>query len=382
VNRTTEHEEIRQKPHSHQRHRDLRKRKPGLARFATRLAQGVALVAMLLALPAAALEQEVTTVTVMGEAVIEGPDLAQARRRGLQDAFTAAITQAMGAYLSANSFTRNFESIERGVYSRTEGYIKTYEILGERSTDGLLTLEVRVDVSNAPLKDDLTALGILLDAIGNPVMRVEGEEQSLAVPVAVRRFEEELARNGFQVQSSEAAAHDVLIRLGGRVQSTNEIGGLGMYGAVVFVEATATWQPGGRAIGSVAESANGAGLNVDAALQDAYAKAADKAFPTLLDRLVRAWQAERNAGRLVAIEVQAGDLAEITSFKQRLSRVFGVDKVDLKGFQPGRGELLVRFRGTTPELAELIQMTEFQNHSVRVTGVENNGLALSVAARR
>lgn len=327
-------------------------------------------------------DQQTTAVTVQGEALIEEGDLPRARQRALQEAFSAALTQAMGTYLTADSYTRNFESIDRNVYSRIEGYIKTYEILGERTDDGLLSLEVRVQVSSEPLEDDLTALGILLDAIGNPVMRVEGDEQGLAVPVSVRRFEEALARDGFQVLSSDGAGPDVLIRLDGRVQSTNEIGGLGMYGALVSVDATASWQPGGHTIGSITENANGAGLNVDAALEDAYAKAADKAFPALLDRLVRAWQQERNAGRLVAIEVHTGDLADLTSFKQRLGRVFGVDKVDLKGFQPGRGDLIVRFRGTTPELAELIQMTEFQHHSVRVTGVDNKGLVLTVAGRR
>ena len=184
------------------------------------------------------------------------------------------------------------------------------------------------------------------------------------------------------MQSSETNPHDVLIQLTGRVQSANEIGGLGMFGAVATLEAAATWQPGGRAIGSAAESANGTGLTVQAALQNAYGTAADKAFPALLDRITSAWKIDRSSGRLVPIEVQAAELSDLTGFRRRLGRVFGVDQVDLKGFQPGHGDLLVRFRGSAPQLAELIQMTEFQDHSVRVTAVDNSALALSVGARR
>ena len=309
----------------------------------------VFLVALANVTPAS--EQGIATVTVQGDALIEGADLPQARQRALQEAFSAALTQVMGAYLTADSYTRNFESIERNLYSRTEGYIKTYEVVKEAPAEGLLELTVRVQVSTEPLKDDLTALGILLDAVGNPLTLVQGEEQGLDVPISVRKFEEELTRHGFQVQSVESSPHDVLVRLSGRVQGTNEIGGLGMYGAIVSLEATASWQPAGRTIGSIAESANGAGLSVEAALKGAYGKAAEKAFPALLERVTEAWQAERSTGRLVQIEVHTAEMSELTGFKRQLGRVFGVDKVELKGFRPGRGDLLVRFRGSAPHLA-------------------------------
>lgn len=325
--------------------------------------------------------QDITTVTVQGEALIEGADLPRARQRALQEAFNVALTQVMGAYLTADSYTRNYESIERNVYSRTEGYIKTYEVVKEAPEEGLLELTVRVEVSAEPLKDDLTALGILLDAMGNPLTFVQGDEEGLDSAVSARSFEENLARHGFQVQSSGGSSHDLLILLRGRLQSTNELGGLGMYGAVVSLEATASWQPDGRSIGSVAESANGAGLTAEAALKDAYGKAADKAFPSLLERVTHAWQAERSTGRLVSVEVDSAEMADVAGFKRELSRFFGVDKVELKGFQPGRGDLLVRFRGNAPQLAELIDMRDFQRYSVRVTAVDGSALAVSVAAR-
>ncbi|MBK1646492.1 hypothetical protein CKO25_17940 [Thiocapsa imhoffii] len=324
---------------------------------------------------------DITVITVEGEALIEGADIPAARQRALQEAFTAALTQALGAYLTADSFTRNFESIDRGVYSRTQGYIKTYNILNEDTNDGLLALQVEAQVSTEPLQDDLLALGILLDGTGNPVMQVQGTEEGLDLPVSPRMLQERLSQQGFQVQSVVTHPHDVMIQVNGKVQSTNEIGRMGMYGAIVVLDANASWQPGGRTIASAAESANGAGLSVQAALQDAYAKAADKLFPTLLERITSAWQAELNAGRLVSIAIDAADLSEVTAFKRRLGRIFGVDQVDMKSFTPGRGDLVVRFRGSAPQLAELIQMTDFRNPALRVISVDNSAIALSIGLR-
>jgi hypothetical protein len=322
----------------------------------------------------------VKVVTCEGEALIEGADLPAARQRALQEAFAAALTQALGAYLSAESFTRNFESIERGVFTRTEGYIKTYSVLSEAKKDGLFEIQIQAQVSTEPLKDDLLALGILLDAVGNPVLGLEGQEQGLDSPASVRRFREALTRQGFRV-SEAAEGADVLIRLRGSVQSSNALGGVGLYSAVVSLEANAAWRADDRTILNAAETANGAGLNEPAALADAYAKAADRLFPTFLERLTRAWQAEINSGRLVPVQVQVADMAALTRFKQRLGRVFGVEKVELKQFRPGLGDLLVRFRGSPAQLAELTAMTQFQGQTVSLESVSGAGLVVSAQSK-
>ncbi|WP_295587486.1 flagellar assembly protein T N-terminal domain-containing protein [uncultured Lamprocystis sp.] len=319
----------------------------------------------------------VKVVTCAGEALIDGADLPAARQRALQEAFAAALTQTLGAYLSAESFTRNFESIERGVYHRTAGYIKTYSVLDETSKDGVLEVRIEAQVSTGPLKDDLTAMGILLDAVGNPVVAVQGQDQGVDPPASVLRFREEFARQGLRLADS-AEPSDVLLRLRGQVQSSNALGGVGLHGVVVALAAEAVKPADNRAILSAAESANGAGLNETAALADGYAKAADRLFPIVLERLTRAWQAEVNTGRLIPVQVRVADLPALIRFKQRLARVFGVDKVELKQFQPGLGELLVRFRGAPAQLAELTGMTQFLGQAVAVQSVNAAGLVVAV----
>jgi hypothetical protein len=319
----------------------------------------------------------VTVVTCAGEALIEGADLPAARQRALQEAFAAALTQTLGAYLSAESFTRNFESIERGVYHRTAGYIKTYTVLDETNKDGVFEIRIEAQVSTEPLKDDLTAMGILLDAVGNPVLAVQGQEQGVDPPASVLRFREEFARQGLRLADS-GETPDVLIRLRGQMQSSNALGGVGLHGVVVSLTAEAVKPGNNRVILSAAESANGAAPNELAALADAYAKAADRLFPIVLERLTRAWQAEVNTGRIIPVQVQVKDLPALTRFKQRLARVFGVDKVELKQFQPGLGELLVRFRGTSAQLAELTGMSQFQGQAVAVQSVNAVGLVVAV----
>jgi hypothetical protein len=322
-------------------------------------------------------DPDAAVVQVEGEALVTNGNLPEARERALQEAYSAALTKVLGSYISAESYTRNFESIDRGVYSRTRGYIKRYEVLKETTTEGILQLQVRVEVSTAPLKDDLTALGILQDAIGNPLLLVQGEEQSLAPPVSVRKFREDLAQRGFRLAQGETDPADVLIRLRGSLQSSSEIGGVGMYGAIVSLEAAASWRKSGQSILTAAETANGAGINLQSALADGYTKAAQRLFPLFLERLVSSWQAELSTGRLVPIEVRVASLADLTRFKQRLGKIFGIDKVELKQFQPGLGELLVRFRGSAPQLAELIEKTTFPGQTVSVESLNQAGLVIS-----
>ena len=348
------------------------------------LARSLLFVIVLMGTAASAIASEspVTTVTVQGEAVIEGVDLPQARRRALQEAFNAALTRVMGAYITADSYTRNFESIERNLYARTEGYIKTYEVVDELPAEGLLELTVRVDVSTAPLKDDLTALGILLDAVGNPLTSVTGEEEGLEIPVTPSRFQEQLVQQGFRAQSGAALSPDLLIELTGRQRNLSEVGGLGMYSAVVSLEAVASWQPDGRTVATIIETANGAGLYPEAALQEAYTQAADAVFPLLLERVIMAWQVERCTGRLVPVEVTAAEMSDLLGFKRQLGRVFGVDQVELKGFDAGYGHLLVRFHGHATQLAELIDMRDFPQQRVRVVSVDNSSLSVSVVSHQ
>ena len=124
-------------------------------------------------------QERVEVITVEGEALILQNDVVQAKQRALEDAFATAVQKVIGTFVSAESFTQNFVSIDRSVLTKARGYIKSYEVLQDLQTPDTLTLTVQVTVSVDPIRDELAALGILLDAMGNPrVLILVAEEGS------------------------------------------------------------------------------------------------------------------------------------------------------------------------------------------------------------
>lgn len=302
-----------------------------------------------------------TTITVWGEAAVYNGDIPQAKERALQEAFGAAITQVMGTFINAESYTRNFESIERNVFAKTKGYVKNYKILQSLNEADVQSMEVSVTVSRQDIKDDLTAIGILLDAVGNPVCHVSGAEEGMGAPRSVAYFKNELTQKGFHVVETENGNTDILIQLNGTIENRMEIEGAGMNGVIVILEANAFWKDGDRAVVSVRNRANGAGVGEGMALQNAYDTAAKGLLPEFLGQVTAKWQDEVNNGRPVALNVKTDSYSNLNAFKRRLAKIFGVKSIDVQDFVNGKASLLVRFAGKTSLLAEMIAATNFEN---------------------
>jgi len=334
----------------------------------------------LLTLVQAASADELRTVTVQGEALILEGDVPHARQRALQEAFNAAITQIMGSYINAESYTRNFQSIEHSVFSRTQGYVREYRILNETHDGELLALSAEVTVVGDAVLDDLTALGIVLDAIGNPVVRVDGHDEGLSESTSRKFFESLLTARGFQVvDQASAESADVIVRLEGRLRNRSQVGGL--LGAVVELSASAYWQDSDRLITSGSMRANGAGMVEQDALKLAYERAAEGLFPDFLQGLLGQWQSEINSGRPIDVSVTSVDYQQLTRFSSRLSRVFGVGRVTTRRFSGNSADLVVTFTGTPDLLARLIGMTDFEDLAVDITALDMGGLSLRLGNR-
>jgi len=93
--------------------------------------------------------------------------------------------------VSAESFSQNFVSIDRSILTKARGYIKSYEILTAQQTPETFTLTTRITVSIDPIRDELTALGMLLEAMGNPRVLIlvveEGARGDLTLASAAAR---------------------------------------------------------------------------------------------------------------------------------------------------------------------------------------------------
>lgn len=316
---------------------------------------------------------------VWGESPIYEGNTAQAKERALQDAFSTAISQVMGAFITAESYTQNFVSIDRSVLSKTRGYVRTYETLEVKETRDDLSLKVKATVSRDSIKDDITALGILLDAMGNPVVELQAREEGLDTPESLAVFKQVLGRKGFYLlDRTPGKKADVTVTLTGKITNQSTIGGTGFSGMVVSLEAKAVQAATQKLITTQDMVMNGAGLNTAAALKDAYRKAAEDLAPKLVEGLSEKWGQELTSGRPLHVVVRVDDYRKLQQFTKALEHVFGVKKTDLKSFQNGEAEYLVAFTGQTKTFVDLLLKSGAEKTPISVQGLTADTVRLMV----
>ncbi|MDO9530309.1 MAG: flagellar assembly protein T N-terminal domain-containing protein [Syntrophales bacterium] len=146
------------------------------------------------------------TVTAVGQAQIIGGDDNQARLKAIEGAKRAAVEQGVGTLVDSKTKVANFEVLEDKIYSRASGYVTNYSILSEGKTpDGsIYTVTIRADVQTASIKNDLTAIGILMATVGNPRF----------MAVYVPETKSSANRNSRVVRAAEQAINGVFARKG------------------------------------------------------------------------------------------------------------------------------------------------------------------------
>ncbi|MCW5830054.1 MAG: flagellar assembly protein T N-terminal domain-containing protein [Deltaproteobacteria bacterium] len=108
------------------------------------------------AFPLQAQEDPVREVTVTGESVLEGDNVAVARDRALQAAFRNAVEQVVGIVVRSESEMRDFELVRDEIYSQSKGFVQNYEIVSEApSGDGAYKVTIRARVSTKVLQDSI-----------------------------------------------------------------------------------------------------------------------------------------------------------------------------------------------------------------------------------
>lgn len=109
-------------------------------------------------------------VTASGQAVILDGNRVKAKTNAIHLAQRAAVERSVGILIDSRTRVENFEVISDRIYSRATGYVTRYDVLSENiSPDGsTYTITIRADVETASIENDLRAIGILMEQVGNP----------------------------------------------------------------------------------------------------------------------------------------------------------------------------------------------------------------------
>ncbi len=122
---------------------------------------------------------EAKTVQATGQAAIYGTDTAQARDKAIEDAMRKAVEQAMGAMVSSETVTQNFELISDKILAKSRGYVKTYKVIGEKKEGGVFEVQIEAQVSAGNLQNDLQGILAVLKAKNMPRVLIMVQEQNI-----------------------------------------------------------------------------------------------------------------------------------------------------------------------------------------------------------
>ncbi|PIQ24460.1 hypothetical protein COW36_24735 [bacterium (Candidatus Blackallbacteria) CG17_big_fil_post_rev_8_21_14_2_50_48_46] len=91
------------------------------------------------------------------------------------DAFRNAIAQAVGVYVQADTVVENYVTKSDKIRTNSKGFIKSFKMLNESKSSGVVSAVYRVEVSTQPLQQDVKdVVGSEFRNVGHPTVSVVG----------------------------------------------------------------------------------------------------------------------------------------------------------------------------------------------------------------
>lgn len=339
-----------------------------------------------------------TTVETTGVAVIQGGNPALARDSAIWDALRKAVEQAIGTMVSSETMVANYQVLSDNVYTNTQGYIKSYDLVKEWQGGGLYQVLVRAVVETGPLKDDLSALGVLQMKAGRPKVlfliaeknigqkyyhfwwwgKSEYMGETIDISAAETAMKEAFVTNGFTVvdtgRPEEISVSDAYRVADLSAVEAKEIGRAVNAEVVVYGKAVAITGPARSDAGAVAtyladvtaqavrvddgvvlgvSGGHGVSRNISEVSggTEAITRASHELAGKLIDQITTRWTSGVN---LVTITVSGlDDYQRLMDFKNALKgRVRGVAAVYQRKYSDGEAVFEVETRASAQDIAD------------------------------
>jgi len=361
--------------------------------------------------------QQITTITVEGIGAVVKGDLAIAKDNALNDALRKAVEQAVGTLVQAQTLVDKYQLISDEIYTKSQGYIKKYAIISERPdiNQGILRINIQADVSIGDIRNDLNAIGLLIERKGKPRMMVIIDEKiggaesgysanlSESETVIIQKFTEK----GFNFVDEATVKKNMkrnmaLQAIGG---DDNAAASIGLeYGAEVVIIGSAVAKLAGKGIagtemksihasitvravradtGEIISSASekGATAHLDETAGGALAikKAGEKLASSLIDQIIAKWSGEVGGQTTVQLTVSGIDFVSLNKFKTIIqSQVRGVLKLNQRSFTAGVAVIDVETKTNAQSMAEELAMKNFETFKVEIIGLSANKIDVKV----
>ncbi len=344
-------------------------------------------------------EADVKTVEAEGISFISRADAVRQAQR-------ASVEQAVGVFVHSRTEMENFEVKKERIFSRTQGYIRRFQIIKELEADGQYIVSIRAQVSLKKIKDDLIAMKILLDAMERPKVMILLEENYTGMAGMGMNFAEAemlsiFKKKGFELvdenqlrqikaqdgarqalNGNDDAAKQLGLSMGAQyvvlgkamVQDIGEAyPGTGLRSIQAGLQIRILQTMTGLILGSTVKTAAAAHASPMTGASIALKKAVQKASDEyVVDAVTDSFQDFLNNGAPLKLYVSGvrafGESADITAAISELEGMAGSKK---EGWNSAGGMLILdlRFRGTSEELARLLDGMKLGAKSLSVTDV-------------
>ncbi|MCB9088650.1 MAG: hypothetical protein H6628_10100 [Calditrichae bacterium] len=353
-------------------------------------------------------------------AIIAG-DEAKASDDALASALRNAVEQVVGTMIQSNTLVENYQLVEDRIYNRTQGYVKSYQKIGESNRgNNVVEVTIRAVVKKSNLESDLAAIGLLMGQKNKPRMMVLIDEKNMGthygyynvdMNTTATEFTNKFIEKGFSfvdqnvvanklrkeavlaaIQGDAAAAQSIAQESGAEVLiigtaiSKPASGGAKVVRDAGLVSCQATMNlravraDDGNIIAVV--SKQGAAVHIDQMTggTQALQKAAGMAAEELMAKILKAWQKDVYSSASIQMRVMnIPGFNDLLKFKNMLqSYVRGVQNIYQRDFSGGTALLELEARASTNQIAEELALKDFSPYQVEIINVSQNMIVVKL----
>ncbi|MCG3204452.1 MAG: hypothetical protein KCHDKBKB_01167 [Elusimicrobia bacterium] len=298
-----------------------------------------------------------------GFAPHDAKDLINTKRGSLVDAQRNAIEKAVGVFVSARTLVEKAVAIENNILSRTDGYIKKYDVLSEGVVENnLYRTRIRALVAIKDLERDLKDMSLLKTTeLKRPRLFIELTEQAdVAISndnTTAAALQRTLLEQGFVVVQNERKKEAEII-LQGKASSfpfqSEGLGGFVSYRARVTLTAI---RPGTQEVLlTVSKEASGLGGNADLAALKSFETVGELAGREIGPSLAEAWSKGKNL--LVMVE-GVKSFSDVERVRKHLVSQPGVQDLTLRFYDEAMAQFEVQLGSiSSTELAASLEQSQ------------------------
>ena len=363
-------------------------------------------------------EQEVVA---KGLGAVIGNDEAKAYDDALSSALRNAVEQVVGTMIQSNVLVENYQVVEDRIYSNTQGYVKSYQVINQENRgNNIVETTIRAVVKKSNLENDLNAIGLLISQKNKPRIMILIDEVNMHhhyyyyhhdLNTTANELTNKFLEKGFtfvdrDVVSQKLQKDAALAAVDGDVKAAQSIAKESGAEVLIVGKAISKAASGGPAVlkqsgmvscqatlnlravrsddGSIiaTTSKQAAAVHVDNVTggTQALIKASDLAAEELSKKILNAWQKDVYSGTTIQMRVMdVPSFSDLVKFKNMIkTNVRGVQEVYQRDYSANTAVLDIDVRGDARQVAEELTLKDFTPYKVDVVNVSQNSLVVKL----